>query len=102
VVNKTPLSTRTNQILSGDAPSLYLKRVEQRAPAGSIPKVLASHAVNEQLLRSDQFDEFMRDRAGRLLNLIERATIKAVAGRDSTETTTAFGGPLIEAADPSI
>ena len=91
VVNKTPLSTRTNQILGGDAPSLYLKRVEQRASAGSISKALVSHAVNEELLRSDQFDEFMRDRAGRLLNLIERATAKAVAGRDSAETNSAFG-----------
>jgi hypothetical protein len=96
VVNKTPLSTRTNQILGGDAPSLYLKRVGQRASAGSISKALVSHAVNEELLRSDQFDEFIRDRAERLLNLIEKATAKAVAGRDSAETNSAFGGPLIE------
>ena len=30
VINKTPLSSTTNQYLSGDAPSLYLKRNEEK------------------------------------------------------------------------
>ena len=30
VINKTPLSSTTNQYLSGDAPSLYLKRIEEK------------------------------------------------------------------------
>jgi hypothetical protein len=36
-----------------------------------------------------------RDRARRLLDLIEQATGKAVAGRDSAETCSAFSGALM-------
>jgi hypothetical protein len=94
VVNKTPLSSRTNQMLGGDAPSIYLKRVDNVA-AASVTESLATHAIKEDMLRSDDFDGHVRDRACRLLDLVEKATGKAIAGRDSTETVSAFGGPLI-------
>lgn len=45
-------------------------------------------------LRADDFSAFMRRRASSLLALIERATGKAVAGRDREETVTAFGEAL--------
>jgi hypothetical protein len=94
VVNKTPLSSRTNQMLGGDAPSIYLKRVD-KAGTGSLAQSLTTHAIEERPLREDDFDGFIRDRASRLLDLIEKATGKAVAGRDSTETSLAFGGVLM-------
>lgn len=94
VVNKTPLSNRTNQVLGGDAPSMYLKRVDQKA-ADSVAQSLAAHVIEESMLRVDDFDGFIRDRARGLLDLIEQATGKAVTGRDSAETVSAFGGPLI-------
>lgn len=93
VVNKTPLSSRTNQMLGGDPPSTYLKRVD-KVGDGPMMQTLAAHAINENLLRQDDFDGFVRDRATRLLDLIEKATGKAIAGRDSTETISAFGGSL--------
>jgi len=40
------------------------------------------------------FDGFLRDRAGRLLNLIEQATGKQVTGRDSDETIRAFAAAV--------
>ena len=96
VVNKTPLSSRTNQLLGGDAPSVYLKRVDQRT-AGPVKESLAAHVIQESILRADDFDGFIRDRARGLLNLIERATGKAVTGQDSEETVSAFGGALLPA-----
>jgi len=94
VVNKTPLSTRTNQTLGGDAPSIYLKRVDRTA-AGCVADSLATHAIDENLLRHDDFDGFIRNRASRLLDLIEKATGKAIAGRDSDETVSTFGTALV-------
>jgi hypothetical protein len=94
VINKTPLSSRTNQILGGDAPSIYLKRNDQRS-GGSVRQSLAAHLIEENLLRSDDFDEFIRDRARGLLDIIETATGKTVTGRDSEETISAFGGQLL-------
>jgi hypothetical protein len=94
VVNKTPLSSRTNQVLGGDAPSMYLRRVDQKA-AGSVAQNLAAHVIEESKLRADDFDGFIRARARGLLDLIDQATGKAVTGRDSEETVSAFGGPLI-------
>jgi hypothetical protein len=40
------------------------------------------------------FDEFIRDRAARLLILIEVATGKSVTGKDSEEVVGAWGGLL--------
>ena len=94
VVNKTPLSSRTNQMLGGDAPSIYLKRVD-KAGAGSLAQSLATHVIDEGMLRRDDFDGFIRDRASRLLDLIEKATGKAVTGRDSAETCSAYGAALM-------
>jgi hypothetical protein len=46
------------------------------------------------LLRTNAFDAFIRDRAGRLLKLIETATGKKVAGKDSEETVKEFGAAI--------
>jgi hypothetical protein len=83
IINKTPLSYRTNRIIGGVAPSEYLAKL-QRGDAtnppietGSLDIYLSSHLIDPSLLRSDQFDAFMADRQGRLLALIEQATGKA-------------------------
>lgn len=55
--------------------------------------------VAPALLRTDAFDEFVRDRAARLLDLISSATGKAVTGRDSDEVVAAFGGALPSVSD---
>ncbi len=83
IINKTPLSYRTNRIIGGIAPSEYLDRLEAGnaanppiAPA-KLDGYLASHLIDPALLRSDQFDAFMDDRQTRLLGLIEQAMGKA-------------------------
>lgn len=80
VVNKTPLSYKTNRILGGVAPSEYLSRLEKGAkdtppiaPA-ALDDYLASHAMDPALLRADDFEGFMADREARLLTMIAKAT----------------------------
>ena len=80
IVNKTPLSYRTNRRIGGDAPSEYLARLERGSknhtpvPAGTLDRHLETHLIDPELLRADNFEQFMEDRKERLLTLIEQAT----------------------------
>jgi len=91
IINKTPLSYKTNRIIGGDAPSLYLTRLEQGKPTvppispANLNQHLKSHLINPQLLRADNFEGFMADRQNRLLALIERATGKQVLAGTTQE-----------------
>jgi hypothetical protein len=83
IINKTPLSYKTNRIIGGVAPSDYLSKLEMGNEA--VPPImrdrldayLASHLIDPGLLRADAFDAFLADRQKRLLALIEQATGKA-------------------------
>lgn len=83
IINKTPLSYRTNRIIGGSAPSSYLDRLQkgdESTPPIDHEKLddfLRSHLIHPTLLRSDNFTDFMEDRQKRLLELIEHATGKA-------------------------
>jgi hypothetical protein len=96
VVNKAPLAAGTNRYIQGDAPSMYLERIQKhkQVTAADLDLFLASHAIPVAALRSDDFDAFLRIRAIALLGLIEGAMGKGISGRDSEETIAAFGGPL--------
>lgn len=96
VINKAPLAAGTNRFISGDAPSVYLARIQnaKQVDPASLDDFLASHIIPVPQLRGDDFDDFIRLRGIALLNLIEQATGKAVPGRDSEETIKAFGGAL--------
>jgi len=65
-----------------------------------LDSILRSHLIDPVLLRNDAFDAFIRDRAIKLLDVIEGATGKQVTGRDSDETVKAFGGSLLMTAAP--
>lgn len=96
VINKAPLAAGTNRFISGDAPSVYLGRIQKakQVDPSSLDEFLVSHIIPVTQLRGDDFDGFIRLRAMALLDLIEHATGKAVPGRDSEETAKAFGGAL--------
>lgn len=87
IINKTPLSYKTNRVIGGTAPSTYLARLESGAeksppiaPA-TLDQYLGSHLIKPSLLRADKFDAFMQDRQAQLLALIEAAMgKKAYAG----------------------
>jgi hypothetical protein len=92
IINKTPLSDRTNRTIGGVAPSEYLARLEKGGPntpavaAERLDGFLRSHLINPDLLRGDRFDAFMVDRQRRLLTLIEQATGNAAyIGADQEE-----------------
>ncbi len=80
IINKTPLSFRTNRIIGGVAPSEYLLKLEKgdkQTPAIDQERLnayLRSHLIDPGVLRRDDFDSFMADRQKRLLSLIEQAT----------------------------
>lgn len=93
IINKTPLGYRTNRIIGGAAPSMYVGRLEagkekeiQSIPRATLDGFLRSHLIDPDLLRADNFDAFMRDRQRRLLSLIEKATGQAAyRGEDREE-----------------
>ena len=89
VVNKTPLSYKTNRILGGVAPSIYLERLEtggkDNPPIAreALDDYLASHGLDPSLLRADDFEGFMADREKRLLAMISKATGHPIIRADS-------------------
>jgi hypothetical protein len=91
IINKTPLSYRTNRIIGGVAPSEYLAKLEKGNEAtppiepDKIDVYLSTHLIDPSLLRADMFDAFMADRQKRLLALIEQATGKAAYVGDVQE-----------------
>ncbi|PWR22629.1 GmrSD restriction endonuclease domain-containing protein [Zavarzinia aquatilis] len=91
IINKTPLSYRTNRIIGGDAPSKYLGRLEKGtsdSPAinrRTLEHHVASHLLEPLLLYEDRYHDFMADRQRRLIGLIEDAMGKRV-----------YGGPVID------
>jgi hypothetical protein len=92
IINKTPLSFRTNRIIGGAAPSEYLAKLEKgdkQTPAieqGRLDAYLRSHLIDPDMLRRDDFDGFMVDRQKRLLGLIEQATgNSAYSGEEQEE-----------------
>ena len=83
IINKTPLSFRTNRIIGGVAPSEYLEKLERGNSSAppiareQLDNYLQSHLIDPALLRSNNFEAFMEDRQKRLLALIEQAMGKA-------------------------
>ena len=91
IINKTPLSYRTNRLIGGVAPSEYIAKLEAGSTTtppidtGRLDGYLMSHLIDPSLLRADNFDGFMSDRQKKLLELIERATGKAAYRGDVAE-----------------
>lgn len=91
IINKTPLSFRTNRIIGGVSPSEYLAKLEMgdtytpAIGAEQLDGYLRSHLINPAILRRNDFDTFMADRQMRLLKLIEQATGKAAHSGDGQE-----------------
>ena len=86
VVNKTPLSKLSNILISGDAPSVYLKRIETKNGLTSerLDSILRSHLIDPDLLRADDFQGFFDARLKALSNLISGALGKAVVESHGT------------------
>jgi hypothetical protein len=91
IINKTPLSFRTNRIIGGVAPSEYLAKLEKGdaatppIDAAKLDGFLRSHLIDPDALRGNRFDALMADRQMQLLRLIEQATGKPAYAGDVAE-----------------
>ncbi len=80
IINKTPLSARTNRIIGGGAPSSYVEVLEKRAQIESalLDDLLTTHCVTPTYLRANNFDDFFISRREQLCLLVEGAMGKSV------------------------
>ncbi len=90
IINKTPLTARTNRMLGRVAPSKYLAKLERGGvdsppiAAANIDDYLRTHLIDPEVLRADDFEAFCRARQAALLGLIEEATGQTVYGGEAT------------------
>lgn len=84
VINKTPIYARTNRIIGGVAPSKYISSIERnhKVESSKLDEYLASHQIDVEAIRSDNFYAYFEKRKNALLDLIEKATGKKISGRD--------------------
>lgn len=88
IVNKTALSYQTNQRMGSRAPRAYLDVLARETGVGAVwlDDRVETHLINPRLLRSGDFDAFYRDRAARLLDLVDAAmgkrSVRLDAGPD--------------------
>lgn len=83
VVNKTALDAHTNRRIGGNAPSIYLSRIESGDGIESnvLDGFLRTHDIDPEALRRDDFVQFFNQRFESLLRQVERATGKPVNRR---------------------
>lgn len=86
IVNKSPLTARTNRLIGGNAPSEYLSSLERNhgVTGEQLDDNLRSHVLDPALLRHDRFEDFFRTRSEWLLVAIAQVMGKQLID-DETE-----------------
>ncbi|WP_338463066.1 hypothetical protein V5G20_01685 [Brevibacillus borstelensis] len=86
IVNKTPLSAKTNRMIGGNAPSVYIARLQKYAgiTVTRMEEILESHVINYDSMSGDDFDKFFSMRQNALLDRIEKAMGKQIS-RETTD-----------------
>ena len=84
IINKTPLTARTNRVIGGRAPSDYLERLSNSAGVDpdTISKHISTHLADAGLLAQDDFNAFFAARARALLDKISSAMGKPIDDLD--------------------
>ncbi len=72
IINKTPLTARTNRSIGGQAPSEYLEYIEAKVPRDKLDEYLRTHLIDPAHLRADDFDGFFAARRSALLRVIQK------------------------------
>lgn len=99
IINKTPISAKTNRIIGGVAPSMYLAKLksefsdEWTDPNDVLDSRLRTHLIDPDLLRADDFEGFMAARQSALVSMIEAAIGKPVIVDRPAETDVAEMDP---------
>jgi hypothetical protein len=80
IVNKTPLSYRTNRIIGGDAPSIYLDKIQlqRQITQQELDDILKTHLIDIETIRNNNFDQFFEARRTHLFQIIEDVMGKSV------------------------
>lgn len=77
IINKTPISYKANRMIGGDAPSVYLAKLQSHDQVqladNEMNTILAGHFIPTEQLRSDDFQGFFEERKQLLMGLIEKA-----------------------------
>lgn len=79
IVNKSAISSYTNQRVGGGAPSKYLADLAKEIEPSELDDVLRSHLIPVDELHRNDFWGFFEERAENLLQLIESAMGKVIA-----------------------
>ena len=96
IINKTPISARSNREIGGVAPSVYLGKLEKKGSVlpSDLDGYVETHWIDHAMLRNNEFQDFIIDRAKKLLDAIEKATGRTISGRNSDDVRQAFGNVL--------
>ena len=80
ILNKTPLSARTNRIIGGEAPSIYIVKLSKKAEVSekTILSSIETHKVDISNLKNDDFEKHLESRAVALLEQIKKVMSKEV------------------------
>ena len=80
VINKTPLTEKTNRKVGGNAPSVYLAKLqkEESISPERMDEILLTHVIDVEALRSDDFKAFYEARRAALLERIAKAMKKPI------------------------
>jgi hypothetical protein len=99
IVNKTAISSRTNRIIGGAAPSKYLFALETRGriEIPTMDNIMATHLIPSAALRADNFEAFFEARRQALMDLICGAMGKVPAA--AADLSEPMGEPVDEEDD---
>lgn len=83
IINKTPISYKANRMIGGKAPSNYLESIQTHKQVGltntEMDRILLTHRINPDSLRSDDFEIFYETRQQMLLVIVSQAMKKEIA-----------------------
>jgi hypothetical protein len=89
VINKTGISARTNRLIGGRAPSVYLETLKKHSGIDDprMSQILRSHLIEPDALAANDFETFFKKRELALLERISAAMGKSIeAVSDKSET----------------
>ncbi len=101
VINKTPIGARTNKIIGGRAPSIYLKRLQQDISSSSLDSVMKAHWLDPDHLRQDDFAAFLIARGESMLSLIGDAMGRELGSGRNVFLNALKSAGLVETSDES-
>lgn len=83
ILNKTPISYKANRMIGGKAPSKYLNDLQNHKTVlindFNMNEILATHFIEPDLLRADDFEAFISARQQQLLMIISRVMGKTLS-----------------------